>query len=217
MKHVGKMKNNNAKVAVVYRTLPGDSGSALVVGTGTLPESWHDSLMNLIQDVSGQQANELADILSVRKFPDGSSMLESLHSRGHLKKVPTNGVIMTPAAGATVLLSELNQLIAEQKGVTLDQLAITDGIHPNRKTPPVVKDDPTRTTSQSVSGDDLEEVEIVTPKPAPVIVEESTDDLSPAQLRSKADALFKQAQVLRKQADSIDPPKSKKKSVTVDA
>ena len=211
------MKNNNAKVAVVYRTLPGDSGSALVVGTGTLPESWHDSLMNLIQDVSGQQANELADILSVRKFPDGSSMLESLHNRGHLKKVPTNGVIMTPAAGATVLLSELNQLIAEQKGVTLDQLAITDGIHPNRKTPPVVKDDPTRTTSQSVSGDDLEEVEIVTPKPAPVIVEESTDDLSPAQLRSKADALFKQAQVLRKQADSIDPPKSKKKSVTVDA
>jgi hypothetical protein len=217
MKHVGKMKNNNAKVAVVYRTLPGDSGSALVVGTGTLPESWHDSLMNLIQDVSGQQANELADILSVRKFPDGSSMLESLHNRGHLKKVPTNGVIMTPAAGATVLLSELNQLIAEQKGVTLDQLAITDGIHPNRKTPPAKKDDPTRTTSQSMSGDELEEVAIVTPKPSPVIVEESTDDLSPAQLRSKADALFKQAQVLRKQADSIDPPKSKKKSVTVDA
>jgi hypothetical protein len=220
MKHVGKMKNNNAKVAVVYRTLPGDSGSALVVGTGTLPESWHDSLMNLIQDVSGQQANDLADILSVRKFPDGSLMLEALHGRGHLKKVPTNGVIMTPAAGATVLLSELNQLIAEQKGVTLDQLAITDGIHPNRKTPPVVKDDPTRTTSQSVSGDDLEEVAVVTPKSAPAVVavvEESTDDLSPAQLRSKADALFKQAQVLRKQADTIDPPKSKKKSVTVDA
>ena len=55
MKHVGKMKNNGAKIVVAYRTLPGDSGSALVVGTGTLPEAWHDSLMNLVQDVSGHR------------------------------------------------------------------------------------------------------------------------------------------------------------------
>jgi hypothetical protein len=40
--------------------------------------------------------------------------------------------------------------------------------------------------------------------------------MTPAQMRSKADALFKQAQVLRKQADEIDPPKSKKK-VSVEA
>ena len=32
MKHVGKMKNNNAKIVIVYRTLPGDPYSALVVG-----------------------------------------------------------------------------------------------------------------------------------------------------------------------------------------
>ena len=34
------MSNNNAKVAVVYRTLPGDSGSALVVGTNQLPDAY---------------------------------------------------------------------------------------------------------------------------------------------------------------------------------
>ena len=217
MKHVGKMSNNNAKVAVVYRTLPGDSGSALVVGTNQLPDAWHNSLMNLIQEDSTQQANELADVLAVRKFPDGNSMLEALHLKGHLKKVPTNGVIMTPTSNVSLVLSELNQLIAEQKGLTVEQLAITDGIHPNRKTPPVKKDDPTRTTSESVSGNEVEDAPVVTAKPAPAVIEESTDDMSPTQLRSKADALFKQAQVLRKQADAIDPPKSKKKSVTVDA
>jgi len=207
MKHVGKMVNNSAKVAVVYRTLPGDSGSALVVGTGSLPDSWHDSLMSLIQDESGQQANELADILSVRKFPDGSTMLESLHTNGHLKKVPTSGVMMTPSSNAQVLLSELNQLIAEQKGVTVDQLAITDGVNPNPRTkksadlsdPVVKKEDVTRTTSSSVNGE------------AEVIVEE--EELTPTQMRSRADALFKQAQVLRKQADAIDPPKPKAKKI----
>jgi hypothetical protein len=207
MKHVGKMKNNSAKIAVVYRTLPGDSGSALVVGTGTLPEAWHDSLMNLIQDVSGQQANELADILSVRKFPDGSTMLEGLHNRGFLKKVPTSGVIMTPTKNDTVLLSELNQIIAEQKGVTVDQLAITDGVNPN---PPTrAKNDPTRTTSSSINEDeqDLPKSQIEIPD----------EDLSPAQMRSRADKLFKEAQILRKKADEVDPPKSKKKSLVVEA
>jgi len=196
MKHVGRMKNNGARIAVAYRTLPGDSGSALVVGTGNLPESWHDSLMNLIQDASGQAANELADILAVRRFPDGNNMLQSLHQGGHLKKVPTSGVLMTPTGNAnvTVPLSELNQIIAEQKGVTIDQLAVTDGINPNPKTSKKVDAE----INAVVEQDD---------------VSVDTEDMSPAQLRSKADALFKQAQVLRKQADAIDPPKSKKKEV----
>lgn len=199
MKHVGRMKNNGARVAVAYRTLPGDSGSALVIGTGNLPESWHDSLMNLIQDASGQQANELADILAVRRFPDGNNMLQSLHQGGHLKKVPTSGVLMTPTGNAnvTVPLSELNQIIAEQKGVTIDQLAVSDGVNPNPKTSKKVDEE----INATVEADELAA---------------STEDMSPAQLRSKADALFKQAQALRKQADTIDPPKSKKKDV-VDA
>jgi hypothetical protein len=193
------MKNNGARVAVAYRTLPGDSGSALVIGTGNLPESWHDSLMNLIQDASGQAANELADILAVRRFPDGNNMLQSLHQGGHLKKVPTSGVLMTPTGNAnvTVPLSELNQIIAEQKGVTIDQLAVTDGVNPNPKTSKKVDAEINAT---------IEEDEFAA----------STEDMTPAQLRSKADALFKQAQALRKQADTIDPPKSKKKDV-VDA
>jgi hypothetical protein len=198
MKHVGKMKNNGAKVVVAYRTLPGDPLSALVVGTNNLGDTYHDSLMSTVQDNSAQQANELADILAVRRFPDGSNMLEFLHRRGNLKKVSTNGVLMTPTPQTSISLDELNVLIAEQKGITLDELAVTDGITPNPKSK---KSDPTKTTSASVNGE--EEI---------VVVETAEEDMTPAQLRSKADALFKQAQVLRKQADAIDPPKSKKKA-----
>lgn len=209
MKHVGKMKNNGAKIAVAYRTLPGDSGSALVIGTGSLPDTWHDSLMSTIQDPSGQSANELADILAVRRFPDGRTMLEALHVGGYLKKVPTSGVLMTPTGNpnVTVVLSELNQLIAEQKGVTIDALAINEGGNSNPKTNKVVEDelnalpepvfevpnDVAKTTSSSVNES------------------ENVDSLSPTQLRSRADKLFKEAQALRKQADALDPPKSKKK------
>ena len=187
------MKNNGAKVAVVYRTLPGEAYHALVVGTNSLQESYHDSLMSLIQSENGQSANELADILAVRKFPDGSNMLEFLHVKGYLKKVPTDGVLMTPTPASNISLDQLNQMLAEQKGVSVDELAITDGVNPNPKS--------------------KKENE---PKAESVLAEEASEDLTPAQMRSKADTLFKQAQALRKQADAIDPPKSKKKSATVE-
>lgn len=201
MKHVGKMANNGAKVVVAYRTLPGDSSSALVIGTNSLSDTWHDALMNLVQEISGQQANELADLLAVRKFPDGQNMLEALHKRQMLKKVPTAGVVMTPSSTASIPLNELNEIIAQQKGVTVDELAVTDGKRANPKTPK--KDDPSRTTSVTVNASEED-----------VVVEaklEIVEDLTPTQLRSKADALYKQAALLRKQADEIDPPKSKKK------
>ena len=201
MKHVGKMKNNGAKVVIVYRTIPGDAFSALVVGTNGLGESYHDSLMSVLQESSGQQANELADILAVRRFPDGSNMLEFLHTRGHLKKVPTNGVLVTPGPNASVQLDELNELIAQQKGVSLEDLAVSGDT--GKK-----KDDPSKTTSASVNaGEDT----VVTQK-----IEEAkkAEAMTPAEMRSKADALFKQAQQLRKEADAIDPPKSRVKKVT---
>jgi len=191
MKHVGKMKNNSARVVVVYRTLPGDPYSALVVGTSGLGDSYHDTLMTIVESDSGQQANELADVLSARRFPDGSNMLGYLHTNGHLIKVKTSLVNMTPDSRTVISLDELNVQIAKNKGVELEDLAVTDGSQkkPEKKT---------------------------TKKAEPQVVSESVEtkgdgfQLTPAEMRSRADALFKQAQALRKQADEIDPPKKKK-------
>jgi hypothetical protein len=199
MKHVGKMKNNSAKVAVVYRTLPGDPQSALVVGTNGLSDAYHDTLMSLIESDAGQQANELADIISVRRFPDGNVMLNYLHTNGHLKKVPTAGVLMTPNSQTSLPLAELNQIIADQKGVALEDLAVTeDGAKPAKKT--------SETRSQEKIIVDQE----VSVKPEPVKVPVTEEKpVTVSDLRSMADKLFKEAQALRKKADELDPPKKK--------
>lgn len=202
MKHVGKMKNNGARVAVAFRTIPGDPHSALVIGTNGLADAYHDSLMSLIESEGAQQANELADVLAVRKFPDGSNMLEWLHSRGSLKKVPTNLVLMTPDNKSQIQLDELNILIADQKGLTLEQLAITEGeaiiVEPNAPATQnkwdKARED--RATAKAAK----EEAETV-----------SSISLSPAEMRSRADALYKEAARLRKEADAVDPPKKKTK------
>jgi hypothetical protein len=202
MKHVGKMKNNGAKVVIAYRTLPGDPFSALVIGTNNLGESYHDTLMSTVQDDRAQQANELADVMAVRKFPDGSNMLEWFHKNGLLRKVSTDSVLVTPTNSTSVPLNELNVIIAEQKGITVEELAITDGSQVTAKSK---KNDAARTTSETVN---------VSEDTATV---DSTEDLSPTAMRSKADKLFKEAQALRKQADVLDPPKTKAKKVSVEA
>lgn len=191
MKHVGRMKNNGARVAIAYRTLPGDPHSALVIGTQGLGDSYHDTLMSLIESDAGQQTNELAEVLAVRRFPDGSVMLGYLHSNNHLKKVPTANVLVTPDSQTQIPLNELNEIIAKQKGVDLEDLAVSDGSPKKPKTTKKVQ------VEESVSTD----------------TKTTTFEMTPAEMRSRADALYKEAARLRKDADAMDPPKSKKKAV----
>jgi hypothetical protein len=203
MKHVGKMKNNGAKLAVVFRTLPGEATSALVCGTNALPDAFHDSLMSLIESDSGQQANELADVLAVRRFPDGSNMLEFLHRNGLLTKVATNMVTMVFDNKNQITLSELNQLVADQKGITIDQLAITESTE-QKPVSPSAKES-VKTKWDKAREDKMKDNEIV--------VDTTPVELSPAEMRSRADALYKEAARLRKEADTIDPPKKKTSKV----
>lgn len=198
MKHVGKMKNNGAKIVIAYRTLPGDPHSALVIGTQSLTDSYHDSLMSLVESDMGQQADELADVMAVRRFPDGSNMLHYIHANGFLKKVPTNLVLVTPDPKSSVQLDELNNLIAQQRGITLNELAIKDGS--NTVVPTLSPD------GRQVAPED----EVTTKVAETVSVEAENFDLTPSEMRSRADALYKEAARLRREADAIDPPKSKK-------
>ncbi len=196
MKHVGKMKNNAARVAVVYRTLPDESSNALVVGTNGLPDAYHDALMSVIESEAGQQANELADILATRRFPDGDVMLSWLHARGQLKKVPTNLVLMTPNTQTQIPLNDLNKMIADQKGITVEELAITDGSQSSAKSKKAAKEE--------IIVDDI----IVDAAPV------AEAPVTAADLRSMADKLFKEAQNLRKKADEIEPPAKKAAKAT---
>lgn len=189
MKHVGKMKNNGAPVTIVFRTLPGDPHSCLVVGTQGLGPTHHDSLMQVIETPEAQTSFELGTILGVRRFPDNADMLGWLHANGKLKKVATNEVIVTMAPQNTVQLDELNKLIAEQKGITLQQLADGDLTGKNKA--------------------EVTEIASVVDTPTSPTADVLDDSALAKRLRSQADAMFKEAQTLRKQADDLDPPKKK--------
>lgn len=194
MKHIGKLKNTGAKVLVAFRTVPGESDRALVIQAAQLPDSQHDSIMTLVETEQAQTAFELGEILFTRPFPDGRPMLRALQADGRLQKVPTDMVIMTPSIGSEVPLDQLNVLIAEQRNCTIDDLSgFVSGAKPQDKK----AEEKTTTVVEESKKLQASADEVLTDK-----------DIAKG-LRSQADAMYKEAARLRKQADDLDPPQKK--------
>lgn len=194
IKHVGKIVNTGEKIAVVFRTVPGESNMALVLHTSTLRDDQHNALMDVIESDQGQQSNELGEIMFIRNFPNGANMLQAVRAEGRLKKVATDSVKMTPTPVTEILLSELNGLIAEQRNVSIDELY-------------------TFVSGAPKAGQPVTPATETLPSDEPVAAPTTDGVLSDADLaksyRSQADAMYKEASRLRREADELDPPKKK--------
>ena len=214
LKHIGRMRNTGAKVLVVFRTLPGESNTALVLPVANLTDAYHDSIMTLVETPQAQDVFEFGEIMHIRPFPDGRPMLRAMQADGRLQKVPTDTVVMTPTTTSSIPLSELNVLIAEQKNCTIDELCNFVSGAPSGKSE--VKEVAKVNDIAPVVDPDI---------PAPLRAQASTTEaLSDKDIaksyRSQADAMYKEAARLRKEADSLDPPvkkTTKKAEETTDA
>jgi hypothetical protein len=200
LKHIGKLKNTGSKVVIVFRTVPGESDRALVLEPANLPDSYHDSLMKLLESQQGQDSYEFGEIMFTRTFPDGRNMLASCQQDNRLKKMPTDIVIMTPTTSSEIALDQLNLIIAEQKNCTVDDLCTFVSGGPKLSDN---KSKPIKTEEKSV--EQSAKIE------APINEVLSDKDIARG-YRSQADALYKEAARLRKQADELDPPQKKTQS-----
>jgi len=193
-KHVGRLTTNNRKLIVAYKTIPNDPNNALVVHTESLDADMHDSLMKLVESASGQESVELADAMARTRIPDGRIMLAAFHTTGKLTKVPTNVVEMTPNNKTAVLLSDVNQAIADARGITIEELSLANATSMTEKT---------ETQEQPMS---------TLPSDEPVATSEQVldDEQLASSYRSQADAMFKEAKKLREMAEELVPTKKKK-------
>jgi hypothetical protein len=204
LKHIGRMKNTGVKILTIFRTLPGESNMALVLPVSNLSDSYHDSIMTVVETTQAQDAFELGEILFIRTFPDGRPMLQALQADGRLQKVATDSVVMSPTASDSVQLDQLNVLIAEQRNCSVDDLYTFVSGAPKKSDATVQDVAQVKDLAPSVDPD----------IPAPVRAQAAnTEALSDRDIaksyRSQADAMYKEAARLRKEADELDPPQKK--------
>jgi hypothetical protein len=151
-------------------------------------------------------------MMFIRTFTDGRPMLQAMQADGRLQKVATDTVTMTPTTNDTVLLSNLNALIAEQKNCAVDDL------YTFVKGAPKSKAEVTQVEVKDLAP------AVDTDVPAPIRAQAATDavltdkDIAKS-YRSQADAMYKEAARLRKEAEELDPTVKKitKAKDTVDA
>jgi hypothetical protein len=131
------------------------------------------------------------------QLSDGSNMLARFHTTGKMIKVKTADVEMIPNQNSSIKLSELNEAIAAQRGVTVNDLAVTgnDG----------------KTVQQSAApAMTASEMAAAAPSVAPVADDGViTDETLAKKFRSDADRLSKEAAELRRQAEELVPTKKK--------
>jgi len=196
IKHIGRFKSNGRKCLIAYRTLPGESDSALVIQTENLSDENHDSLMKLVESQGAQSSYEFAEVLARTRFQDGSIMLSNLHSNKKLLKVKTSEIEVVPNMKAVISLDQLNQLIAEQKGISVNDLALGN-----------------QTSVQDVAKvNDLTVEEETVPQKAfetKQLDQPLTDTDLAKKYRSDADRLSKEAAQLRRMAEELVPTKKK--------
>jgi len=199
LKHVGRIAATGKKCIIAYRVVPGEPDYCLVIPTQSLDAAQHDSVIKLVESNAGQNAYEFAEAMHRSTLSDGMNMLVGLSKYGKLSKVKTDSVEMTPDSQTSLPLSELNKAIAEQKGVTVADLALK-GADGNTVEP----------VKESTSADPVGDYS--TQSQNGVL----TDEQLAAQYRSQADALFKEAKRLREQAEELAPTKKKRTKASVE-
>lgn len=110
-KHAGQLANTGVRVAVVFRKLPNDDSSCLIVETERLPDSYHDYLIQCLNSREAIETNDFYEVLNRRTFPDGLNCLTALHQRGFLRKEPVSNIKMLPLPGQAVPLELINATI----------------------------------------------------------------------------------------------------------
>lgn len=198
LKHVGRVTASRRKVVVAYRVVPDEPENCVVIQTENLSADEHDSLIMAVESAAGQEAEEFAVAMARNTLPDGRNMLAGFHTTGKMRKVLQSEIEMTPNNNTTINLAELNKMIADQKGVTVGDLAMRST--PAQSAEPEGNVDAVaqytgETTETSLANEGV-----------------LTDTDMAKQYRSQADRLSKEAAELRRQAEALVPTKKKAKT-----
>lgn len=127
-KHIGELIQDRAKIAIIFRTVPGEPESCLVIGPKFLSDIQHNDFMRALESPEGQASFELGTYLARQKFSDGTDMLAMLHIDNFIKKMKTKDVIVTygPGDDGRMSLDKLNQMIADEKNISISELAVKE-------------------------------------------------------------------------------------------
>ena len=136
IKHLGKIRDSDSRVLVVFMSLPNDDDNALVVYLDGLNDHVRDELADLIALPEAQNEKDLGVFLqrkTLKALSNNVSALTWLHTSNKLVKVLTKNVIMTPNPSVRMPLNELNKTMKNLEPEAAAEAAKAPVVEPNKK------------------------------------------------------------------------------------
>ena len=208
-KHVGKLSNTGKRIVVVFRELPDDANSCLVVDTDALPDWMQDNVLNAVDSPGAQASANFYEYAERTVLTDGSNMLQTLHKTGRLMKQPTSNVMMTPNNDVAVGLAEINELVRKEGGPAVVIPDETEPVLPGKDTVDLMTPAERRVAINEGRLDPTMDPNYTAPKGAPALqasVDEMLDDTAMAKnLLAQAKGFEEEAKSLKAQAYDMVP------------
>ena len=98
-KHVGVY---NDKRCVIVIQLPEAPELVHVIDTDSLPDLYHQNLMEMVNSPEGQGAKWLGEVMSRKMLWDGTNALRTFYERQYISQVPADRVMLSPLPNVTV-------------------------------------------------------------------------------------------------------------------
>jgi hypothetical protein len=133
--------------------------------------------MKAIQNPNCQDMMDPSEFLFRQVFNDGTNMLNTIHQRGWMVKVPTKSVVMTPSPGVDINLVDLNQQLTQ---ISRERAA----------------------AGTTRSSDMLSNTAPATPASPPGVI---TDESLASKYRAQARTFETEARRLMEEAEKLDP------------
>ena len=111
MRHVGKLAQTDTRCVIVMMQIPGREDHALVVESDSLPEHYHQTIMQILESKEGQANTNFAEELGRNSMfianHGNMSVLQALHEAKFLRPALIDSVVMTPSPGASYPLRKV--------------------------------------------------------------------------------------------------------------
>lgn len=118
-RHVGYVKSTGSPVVIVAMSNPNHPGYALVTQTDTLPDQFHEYLMDAVESSAGQGTIKFFEFMDRRPSPDHNmTLLRSFNARGFIREEKTSNIMMTPTPTQRI---ELDDLLAGINGTKVQE------------------------------------------------------------------------------------------------
>lgn len=135
LRHVGKIKTTDTRCVVVMMQIPGKDDHSLIIETDSLPDHYHQHVMDCLESKEGQSAESFATELS-RRFifiadKGNLTILQALHEARFLRPVLIDHIIMVPAPGMAFPLRQILQSMGKAVPVTEDTVLDPNKFNPH--------------------------------------------------------------------------------------